>query len=121
MLHILGSRTRLCDGLTRREALRAGGLGFFGLSLAHLFRAEESNAAPAPKPAAGFGQSKRCILLYLYGSPSQLETFDLKPDAPSDVKSQFRPIATSARGVSICEHLPRTAKVPGSSTSGTRR
>jgi hypothetical protein len=111
MLHILGSRTRLCDGITRREALRAGGLGMLGLSLGHLFRAEHSRAASVTKQTAGFGKSKRCILLYLYGAPSQLETFDLKPDAPSDVKSQFRPIETSARGVSICEHLPRTAKV----------
>src|SRR4051794_18935127 len=72
VLHILGSRTRLCDGITRREALRAGGLGLFGLSLPQLLAAE---SAPAPaSPTAGFGKAKRCILLYLYGAPSQLET-----------------------------------------------
>src|SRR5262249_53801506 len=60
---------------------------------------------------AGFGTAKPCILLYLYGAPSQLETFDLKPDAPSDVRSQFRPIDTAVPGVRISEHLPRTARV----------
>src|SRR5262249_37336938 len=60
---------------------------------------------------AGFGTAKPCILLYLYGAPSQLETFDLKPDAPTDVRSQFKPIATGVPGVQICEHLPRTARV----------
>jgi hypothetical protein len=111
MLRILGSTTRLCDGLTRREVLRAGGLGFLGLSLADLLRLQ---AAPSPstgKPAARFGQAKACILLYLYGAPSQLEFLDLKPDAPSDVRGQFRPIDTSVPGIRICEHLPRTARV----------
>lgn len=108
MLRILGSATRLCDGLTRREALRAGGLSLLGLSLPDLLRA---GAAPAGAGLPGFGRAKSCILLYLYGSPSQLETFDLKPDAPDDVRSQFRPIATAVPGVRICEHLPRTARV----------
>jgi hypothetical protein len=108
MLRILGSATRLCDGLTRREALRAGGLGFLGLSLPHLLRPAQASAG---SNLPGFGRAKSCILLYLYGAPSQLETFDLKPDAPADVRSQFRPIATSVPGVQICEHLPRTARV----------
>jgi hypothetical protein len=110
MLHVLGSRSRLCDRVSRREALRAGGLGFLGLTLPGLWRAEESNAATV-KPTAGFGKAKSCILLYLYGAPSQLETYDLKPDAPSDVRSQFKPIDTRVNGVRICEHLPRTAAV----------
>src|SRR2546426_735921 len=111
MLHVLGSRSRLCDRVSRREALRAGGLGLFGLTLPGLWRAQEANSAPAAKPAAGFGKAKSCILLYLYGAPSQLETYDLKPDAPSDVRSQFRPIATSVPGLHVCEHLPRTARL----------
>lgn len=111
MLHILGSRTRLCDGITRREALRAGGLGLLGLTLPHLTRGEQARAAGAAKQAAGFGKAKRCILLYLYGSPSQLETFDLKPEAPTDSRSQFKPIKTAVPGVDICEHLPRTSAV----------
>jgi hypothetical protein len=111
MLRILGSTTRLCDGLTRREALRAGGLGFLGLSLPELLRLETAAASQAGKPAARFGQAKACILLYLYGAPSQLEFLDLKPDAPSDVRSQFKPIDTSVTGIRICEHLPRTARM----------
>jgi Protein of unknown function (DUF1501) len=109
MLRILGSAKRLCDGLTRREMLLAGGLGLFGLQATDLLRLQ---AVPPPAdPAAGFGKAKACILLYLYGAPSQLETFDLKPDAPVDVRGDFKPIATSAPGVQICEYLPRTAQV----------
>lgn len=107
MLRILGSTTRLCDGISRREALRAGGLGFLGLTLSDVL----ATAAPAGRTIPGFGKAKSCILLYLYGAPSQLETFDLKPDAPEDVRSQFKPIATSLTGARICEHLPRTARV----------
>lgn len=104
MLRILGSATRLCDRLTRREALWAGGLSFLGLP--RLLAAE-----PAAGRGPGFGRAKSCILLYLYGAPSQLETYDLKPTAPEDVRSQFKPIATRQPGVQICEHLPRTANV----------
>jgi hypothetical protein len=111
MLRLLGSAARLCDGITRREALRAGGLGLLGLSLADLLRLDDARAASPIKPAqARFGQARACILLYLYGAPSQLEFLDLKPDAPSDVHSQFRPTDTTAPGVRICEHLPRTAR-----------
>jgi Protein of unknown function (DUF1501) len=110
MLRILSSPKRLCDGLTRREMLLAGGLGLFGLQAADLSRLR-AMAAPTAAPADGFGKAKACILLYLYGAPSQLETFDLKPDAPSDVRGEFKPIATSVPGLHICEHLPRTARV----------
>jgi hypothetical protein len=111
VLRILGSHTRLCDGLTRREALRAGGLGFLGLALPELLRLQEPARASTAPTTAGFGRAKSCLLLYLYGAPSQLETFDLKPDAPADVKSQFAPIATALPGVRICEHLPRIARL----------
>ncbi len=70
----------------------------------------QATTAPAPQPAS-FGKAKACILLYLYGAPSQLETFDLKPDAPTDVRSQFRPIPTSVTGLHVCEHLPLTARL----------
>jgi hypothetical protein len=112
MLRILGSARRLCDGWTRREVLRAGGLTAFGLGWADLLRLQEAQAsAPGADRPGPFGRARACILLYLYGAPSQLETFDLKPDAPSEVRSQFRPIATSVPGVQICEHLPRTARL----------
>ena len=111
MLHVLGSRSRSGDRVSRRQALCAGGLGMLGLTLPCLWRAQEAAGSSSGKAAAGFGKAKRCILLYLYGAASQLETFDLKPDAPSDVRSQFREIDTRAKGVRICEHLPRTAAV----------
>src|SRR5262245_44817073 len=95
MLRIQGSHRG--DGLTRRDALRAGGV--LGLSLAGLSRLHEMQAAPSAKQHANFGKAKACILLYLYGSPSQLETFDLKPEAPADVRSQFKTIDTSVPGV----------------------
>jgi hypothetical protein len=112
MLRILGSARRLCDGWTRREMLRAGGLSLFGLPWSSLLHLRQTQAAaPAASRPGSFGKAKACILLYLYGAPSQLETFDLKPDAPTDVRSQFKPIATSVPGLHICEHLPLTARL----------
>src|SRR5438874_1738144 len=103
MLRILGSPRRLCDGWTRREFIRASTLGTLGLGAA-------SRAADAPA-AASFGRAKACILLYLYGSPSQLETFDPKPDAPAGIRGELGSIPTVLPGVRIGELLPETAKV----------
>jgi hypothetical protein len=110
MLRILGSATRLCDGLTRREALRAGGLGLFGLGLADYFLLRETQAA-RPRVVRSFGKAKSVILLFLYGSPSQLETFDPKPDAPEDIRGDFKSIRSSLPGLDVCELLPTAAKV----------
>src|SRR5437763_13550064 len=101
MLRILGSPRTLCDGLTRREMLCAGGLGLLGLA----------SPASQAKHARHFGRAKACILLYLWGSPSQLETFDPKPDAPLEVRGEFRSIPTAVSGVRIGEILPRTARL----------
>jgi hypothetical protein len=90
-----------CDGATRREALRVGGLTALGLTLANRFRLQ---AADAPRARA-------CILLWLDGGPSHLETFDLKPDAPAEVRGPFQPIPTVIPGVQICELLPNTARI----------
>ncbi len=113
MLRILGSPKRFCDGLTRRDMLVAGGLGLCGLGLPDLLRAEDSRA---PKPAdarlgKSFGKAKSCILLFLYGSPSQLETFDMKPDAAPEVRGEFKPIRSRLPGLDVCELLPNAAKV----------
>ncbi|MBY0233157.1 MAG: DUF1501 domain-containing protein [Gemmataceae bacterium] len=97
MLRILGSRTRLCDRVTRREALVAG------LALPAVLGAASSGGP------ASFGKARACVILHLYGSPPQHETFDPKPDAPSDVRGLLNPIATSVPGLRIGEHLPRTA------------
>jgi hypothetical protein len=109
MLRILGSHKRFCDGLTRRDLLHAGALGPLGLTLAGWSLARSASAA-APA-SGGFGRAKRCILLCLWGSPSQIETFDPKPDAPVEVRGELRSIPTAVPGVRIGEILPQTARI----------
>src|SRR5688572_23405397 len=106
MLSFLGRNVSLCDGITRREALRVGGLAFTGLAWSDLFR---NRATAAPKGT--FGKAKACIIVFNYGGPSHLDLWDLKPDAPAEVRGEFKPVATNVSGVSICEHLPRLAKL----------
>ncbi len=108
MLRVLGSSKRFCDGLTRRDLLQAGALAPLGLSFASW---SQARSATAPSVASGFGKAKRCILLYLWGSPSQLETFDPKPDSPLEVRGEFRSIATALPGVRIGEILPRIGRL----------
>ncbi len=110
MLSMLGRNVRLCDGISRREFLRVGGLGFTGLMLSDCLR---SRAGAEPRrPAAGhFGQAKSCIMLFNYGGPSHIDVLDLKPDAPREIRGEFRPAPTCVPGVSISEHLPRLARV----------
>ncbi|HQU46010.1 MAG TPA: DUF1501 domain-containing protein [Pirellulales bacterium] len=110
MLRILGSNRRLCDGLSRRELLRAGGLSLLGLSAADLLKHETLHAGEAAA-AGGFGQAKACILLYLYGAPSQLETYDPKPDAPVEIRGEFTTIDSAVPGMQVCEYLPNLARV----------
>ncbi len=90
--------------MTRRHLLRIGGLGLAGLSLPNLLQAEAAGAQAA-------GKIRSCILLFFYGGPCQLDTWDLKPHAPSEVRGEFKPIATRVPGIQVCEHLPRTARV----------
>jgi hypothetical protein len=109
MFSLNGSRKRLCDGMTRRELLRIGGLGAVGLGLHGLLEAEAQASSSAHLP--GFGKAKRCILLFLYGSPSQLETFDMKPQAPVEIRGTMQAIGSSLSSVPVCEYLPETAKI----------
>jgi hypothetical protein len=102
MLTILGQRQRVCSGLTRRAVLQAGGAGLLGLSLPKVWAAEERRAQKRARV-------KSVIFLYLFGGPSQLETFDLKPDAPSGIRGPYQPIASRSPGLLICERLPRLA------------
>src|SRR5262249_57775000 len=109
MLRIQDDGSLLCDGLTRREWLRVGGLGALGLSLPALLAARQHAAA---KDAAGsFGRAKACIVLFLVGGPPQHETWDPKPDAPAGIRGLFNPIATSVPGLRVCELMPRTAQL----------
>jgi uncharacterized protein (DUF1501 family) len=112
MLRILGNRRRLCDGLTRRDVLQAGSLGLLGLASGAL-AGSAGHLAAASETAQGrsFGKAKRCILLYLYGAASQLETFDPKPAAPVEVRGELGAISTRVPGVQIGELLPLTANV----------
>src|SRR5262245_36156910 len=110
MLPFLGSRKVLCDGLTRRDLLHAGGLGLFGVGLADLFRLGELQAANR-RPASRFGQARSCILIHLFGAAPQHETFDPKPDAPAEIQGEMKAIATSVPGVRIGEGLPRIARI----------
>ncbi len=112
MLRILGGPKRLCDGLTRRDLLRLSALAVPGLSApsarALASRVElEGRTGVLPR----FGQAKSCILLFLYGSPSQLETFDPKPDAPLEIRGELGCIASSVPGLNVCQRLPRLARV----------
>jgi hypothetical protein len=102
-------RGRRCDGVARRDFVRLGGLAALGLSLPQALApqrasAESQNASPAVR-------AKSCILIWLDGGPSHLETFDLKPDAPKEVRGPFAPIKTSVIGEHVCELLPRTASL----------
>ena len=112
MIHLLGPGVRLCDGRTRREAIRIGGLGLLGagLGLSDLLRAADTASRPA-SGATTFGRARSCILLFLMGGPPQHSTWDPKPDAPADVRGDFGPIATTVPGLSISELMPRTALV----------
>src|SRR5579864_5870475 len=109
MLRILGSPKTLCDGLTRRDFLHIGGLGALGLGLDDLFRLQEARAASTQ--GRSFGKAKACILLFLYGSPPQHETFDPKPQAPAEIQGEMGAIATRVPGLAIGEGLPRIAQM----------
>src|SRR6516165_2329805 len=103
MITMLGTPQRCCDGLTRRETLKAGALSLLGggFTLPNLLRAEES----AHKP----GKAKSVILLYLLGGAATQDMWDLKPNAPQEVRGEFKPIDTNVAGIQIGEHLPMTA------------
>jgi hypothetical protein len=101
VLNILGARARFCDGLTRRNFLRIGGLAMGGLSLSQLLQAEAASGARR--------SSKAVIMIYLPGGPPHQDTFDLKTDAPSEIRGEFRPIPTNVAGIQICELLPELA------------
>lgn len=93
--------------LTRRTALQAGAIGLLGLGINHLAALRHASSADGRKPSA---RARSCIFIFLSGGLSQLDSFDLKPDAPEDVRGEFRPIATRTPGLQICEHLPLLAE-----------
>lgn len=95
--------TNHCHPLSRRDFVRVGGMGMLGLSLADFCAAGTAKSARSG--------AKNCVLIWLDGGPSHLETFDLKPDAPAEVRGPFQPIATAVSGIQICELMPNTARL----------
>jgi len=110
MLKLVGNNRRFCDGFDRRRFLAVGSIGFFGLSLEHLLAAESSSTVSA-LGTAGQHNKRSVILIWQHGGPSQLDTFDMKPAAPSEVRGPYQSIATALSGVRICEKMPYHAKV----------
>lgn len=102
MLTIQGRPRELCNGITRRALLQAGGAGLFGTSLPQLLAAEQSGAVVRPR-------AKSVLFLFLFGGPSQLETFDMKPDAPTGIRGPYQSIAARTPELRICEKLPKLA------------
>jgi hypothetical protein len=109
MLRILGPRGRLCDVSSRRELLTVGGLSLLGWSLPQLLR-REAQAAKGAVGSAGFGAAESVILIHLQGSPSHIDLWDPKPDAPAEIRGEFKPIATTAPGMMLSEVLPQLAQ-----------
>ncbi len=102
MLAIQGQPQRLCDGLTRRDVLRAGGAGLLGTSLTALLAAEETGLVTQPRARS---------VMFLFGGPSQLETFDMKPEAPQEIRGPYQPIASRSPGLLVSDHLPKLAAI----------
>jgi hypothetical protein len=116
MLSVLGQPKRLCDGISRREVMRVGGLSLFGgMTWPALLRgADATNTqrrASRGRQKSHRGTAKSVILFNLLGGPSQMDMFDMKPAALAEVRGEFRPIDTSLAGLQICEHLPNTARL----------
>jgi hypothetical protein len=109
MLRILDGQARLCDGISRREALRVGGLSALGLGLPALLGGRTAFGNSAGSLVKGEGTAKSCIVLFLMGGPPQHSTFDPKPDAPIEVRGEFAPVSTTVPGIQFAETLPRTA------------
>lgn len=104
MLTIFGkSSNGFCDGVSRRGFLKIGGLGMGGLSMPQLLRAEAANGIS--------GSNKSIIMVYMPGGPPHQDMYDIKLDAPSEIRGEFRPVGTNVPGMQICEHLPRLAKL----------
>jgi hypothetical protein len=102
-INILGKSYSHCDGIRRREFLKAGAIGFGALSLADMLRLET---------AAGIRSSAKAVInVHLDGGPPHMDMIDLKPNAPSEIRGEFQPIATNVNGIQICELLPKIASI----------
>lgn len=107
MLTVLGPTFRMCDGLSRRNFLKAGAFAFgtTSLTLADVYRAEASSPAPS------LAKHKGIINIFLGGGPPHQDLFDLKPDAPAEIRGEMKPIKTNVSGIEISEVFPKLAKM----------
>jgi len=103
MLQVLGNKS----GVSRRQLLQVGGAGMLGMHFAHVLNAEEQT----PQKGLRQGRAKAVIFVFLFGGPSQLETFDVRPNAPDTIRGPFQTIPTKTPGLRFCEHLPKLAKI----------
>lgn len=113
MITIPGRKTYFCEGPTRRELLRIGSVGLLGLNLPHFLSWQKAQAAAAEaNPLAGskgFGQAKSVIMIFLQGGPSHIDIWDPKPDAPANIRGEFKPIKTKIPGTMVSETMPMMA------------
>ena len=109
MLSIQESLSRSHPGLQRREWLQVGGMSLLGLSLPTLLRGETKEKETKSQHST-FGKAKSCLIVFLNGGCSHHDTWDMKPDAPAEIRGEFKPIATNVPGIRVCEHLPLLAK-----------
>jgi len=103
MLRVTGGSAKTCAGWSRRDVLRCGGLGVLG--------AVAAPALASAAPASRFGRAKALILIDLYGGPAHQDIYDMKPDAPAEIRGEFNPIETNVSGIQVSEHIPRLAKI----------
>ena len=92
---------------SRRRCLQVGAAGMLGLNVAEL---SQLQALSAPNNAAANRRAHSCVFIFLFGGPSHIDLWDMKPDAPVEVRGDFRPVATNVPGVDLCEHLPLLAQ-----------
>jgi hypothetical protein len=105
-----------CEGFARRDFLKIGAAGLFGLSLPQLLQMEAQARADAPTTGAPRRKADSVILIWLSGGPATIDMWDLKPNGPEGIRGEFRPVNTSADGVQICQYLPQTARVANRAT-----
>jgi hypothetical protein len=105
MLNVGNEKVPLCQGLSRRSFLQVGATALTGLGLPNLMKLQAAGAVNE-----GRARIKNCITIFLVGSPGHLDTWDMKPDAPAEVRGKFKPIRTNVTGVQICEHFPLMAR-----------
>ena len=108
----IGSATgkALCSGISRRRAIEIGALSMVGLSLPNLLKSE-ARAADGSGNSVGHASKRSVILIWQHGGPSQLDTFDMKPDAPDGIRGPYKPIDTNVYGIQISEKLPLLARL----------